>query len=54
MKTKKEFDAVKMMREIREMHRKEYEKNENLREQRLAEIRAKYARKIKASASLTV
>ena len=47
MKIKKEFDAVKMMREIREKHHKEYENNPELRERRLSEIRKKYASKIK-------
>jgi hypothetical protein len=47
MKDKKEFDAVKMMREIRDKHQKEYEINPKLREQRLAAIREKYTHKIK-------
>jgi len=47
MKIKKEFDAVKMMREIREKHHREYEENPELREKRLSEIRKKYAFKIK-------
>ena len=42
MKTKKDFDAVEMMREIREMRRLEYEKNPRSRENRLVEIRKKY------------
>jgi|WetSurMetagenome_2_1015567.scaffolds.fasta_scaffold1315895_2 hypothetical protein len=49
MKTKKNFDSVKMMREIRDKHSKEYESNPELREQRLAAIRKKYANKIKKS-----
>lgn len=43
-----------MMREIRDRHRKEYEKNENLREQRLAEILKKYAHKIKGNVSVNI
>jgi len=42
----KEFDAVKMMREIRENHHKRHENNPELREKRLEEIRIKYARKL--------
>lgn len=49
MKTKKAFDAVKMMREIRDKHHKEYELNPELREIRLAMIRKKYAHVIKNS-----
>ncbi len=53
MKDKKSIDAVKMMRDIREKHHNEYELNPELREQRLQEIRKKYAAKInnKQSAS---
>jgi hypothetical protein len=47
MKTEKEFDAVKMMREIRDKHHEEYESNPKLREDRLAVIRKKYAHRIK-------
>jgi hypothetical protein len=47
MKTKKDFDAVKMMREIRERRSSEYESNPELREKRLEAIRNKYASKIK-------
>ena len=47
MKTEKEFDAVKMMREIRQKRHEEYESNPHLREIRLAAIREKYARKIR-------
>lgn len=47
MKTKKDFDAVKMMRDIRQKRHEEYELNPQLREQRLTEIRKKYASKIK-------
>lgn len=47
MKIKKDFDAVKMMRDIRDKHHEEYEFNPELREQRLAAIRKKYASKIK-------
>ena len=47
MKNKKIFDAVKMMRDIRNKHHKEYEKNPELREIRLTEIRKKYSARIK-------
>lgn len=47
MKTKKDFDAVKMMREIREKHHTEYALNPELREKRLAVIRKRYFHKIK-------
>jgi len=47
MKNKKEFDAVKMMRQIRNEHHKLYESNPDLREKRLIEIRKRYAHKIK-------
>ena len=47
MKTEKEFDAVKMMREIRQKRHEEYESNPQLREIRLAAIRKKYAKKIR-------
>ena len=47
-KTKKYFDAVKMMREIRDKHHKDYENKPELREKRLAAIRKKYAKKIKS------
>lgn len=39
---KKEFDAVKMMRSIREKLHKEYEQNPKLRKKRLAEVHKKY------------
>ena len=42
-----EFDAVKMMREIRAKRHEEYEKNPELREKRLSEIRKRYADRIK-------
>ena len=45
MKTEKEFDAVKMMREIRNKHHEKYKDNPQLREKRLKEIRKKYAGK---------
>jgi hypothetical protein len=48
MKSKKKFDAVKMMRDIRDKHHAEYESNPQLREERLAVIRKKYASKIKS------
>jgi len=47
MKTKKDFDAVKMMRDIRKKHHEEYENNPELREKRLAKIRKKYSSRIK-------
>ena len=47
MKNKKEFDTVKMMRDIRNKHHEEYENNPELREKRLAEIRKKYSSRIK-------
>ena len=47
MKTEKDFDAVRMMRDIRDKRHAEYEANPKLREQRLAAIRKKYANKIK-------
>jgi hypothetical protein len=46
MKTKKNFDTVQMMRDIRDKHHREYEINPELREKRLLEIRKKYASKI--------
>jgi hypothetical protein len=49
MKTKKVFDAVKMMREIREKHHSEYVINPALREKRLAIIRKRYFHRIKSS-----
>ncbi|MCK4765031.1 MAG: hypothetical protein KAW12_22725 [Candidatus Aminicenantes bacterium] len=46
MKNKeKDFDAVKMMREIREKLGKEYEADPRLREKRLKEIQKKYGLK---------
>lgn len=39
---KKDFDAVKMMREIREKLRIKYEKNPELRDKNLEKIRKKY------------
>jgi len=39
---KKEFDCVKMMRDIREKLRKEYEENPELRQKRLKEIHKKW------------
>ncbi|MEI8203522.1 MAG: hypothetical protein WCH34_10950 [Bacteroidota bacterium] len=39
---KKEFDAVKLQRDIREKLGKEYEKDPSLRSKRLAAIREKY------------
>jgi len=48
----KDFDAVKLMREIREKLHKEYLKNPTLRRKRLEEIRKKYklAKLVKESA----
>ena len=46
MRTEKKFDAVKMMREIRDKHHREYEANPELREKRLLEIRKRYISKI--------
>jgi len=50
----KDFDSVKMMRDIRDNHHKMYERSPELREKRLIEIRKKYSKKInqKNSASL--
>lgn len=48
MKTNKDFDAVKMMHEIRQKRHEEYKKNPQLREQRLTAIHKKYADKIKS------
>ena len=39
---KKDFDAVELMRNIREKLHREYSKNPALRRKRLAEIRRKY------------
>jgi hypothetical protein len=47
MKTNKDFDTVKMMRDIRAKRHAEYDKNPELREERLKAIRKKYASKIK-------
>ncbi len=47
MKNKKDFDAVKMMRDIRNKRHDEYEANPELRDERLAAIRKKYAHNIK-------
>ena len=47
MKTDKEFDAVRMMRKIRDMHYNEYSKNPYLRIERLNAIHSKYQGKIK-------
>ena len=44
---KKDFDSVKLMRDIREKHRIIYENNPDLREKRLQEIRKKYGFKKK-------
>ena len=47
MKNKKVFNAVKMMRDIRNKRHEEYEKNPELREKRLLEIQKKYSARIK-------
>ncbi len=47
MKTDKDFDAVKMMRDIREKRHTEYKSNPELREKRLKAIRKKYSAKIR-------
>ena len=52
MKNKKDFDAVKMMRDIRDKKHKEYVSNPGLRQKRLEEIRKKYATKIKGQNAL--
>ena len=52
MKTKKDFDAVKMMREIRERRHAEYKTNPELRESRLDAIRKIYSNKIKKQENL--
>jgi hypothetical protein len=39
---KKDFDAVQMMRDIRDKLHAEYQKNPELREKHLAAIRKKY------------
>ena len=47
MKTKKTFDAVKMMRDIRDKHYEQHKANPELRQKRLSEIKKRYAHKIK-------
>lgn len=47
MATKKKFDAVKMMRDIRDKNYEEYKSNPELRQKRLSEIKKRYAHKIK-------
>lgn len=47
MEREKNLDAVKLMREIREKHNKEYEKTPELREKRLETIRSEYKNRIK-------
>jgi hypothetical protein len=39
---KKDFDAVEMMRRIRDKHYEIYKKNPELKQKRLSEIRKKY------------
>jgi hypothetical protein len=48
MKTKK-FDAVKMMRDIREKLHKEYENNPEKRQKDLERVRKKYMKLMSAS-----
>jgi len=48
----KDFDAVKMMRDIRDNHHKLYECNPEIREKRLMEIKIKYAKKISQKDSI--
>ena len=52
MKESKEFDAVAMMRSIRNKHHEEYTKNPELREKRLSDIREKYRTKIRTNKSV--
>lgn len=52
MKKNKEFDAVAMMRTIRNRHHLEYVENPELREKRLAIIREKYKDKIRTNTSV--
>lgn len=47
MKTDKKFDAVRMMRDIRDKHHAKYEENPQLREKRLQKIREKYKDRMK-------
>ena len=47
MAPKKDFDAVKMMREIREKKHAEYEHDPGKRQKRLADISKKYADKFR-------
>jgi hypothetical protein len=54
MKKKKIFDAVQMMREIRERHHKAYLANPEAREKRLEKIRKQYAKQIKYSRSTNI
>ena len=49
MKNNKEFDAVAMMRAIRNKHHDEYEENPELREKRLSDIREKYKTNIRTN-----
>jgi hypothetical protein len=54
MKNIKDFDAVKMMREIRDKKYREYKSNPDLRKQRLEVVREKYAGKIKMQKSMNL
>ena len=47
MTTEKNFDAVKMMRDIMDKNHAEYEHDPDKRRKRLAEIRKKYADKFR-------
>lgn len=49
MNTNKEFDAVEMMRSIRDNHFEEYTRDPSLREKRLASIREKYKGRIRTN-----
>lgn len=49
MKSEKEFDAVSMMRKIRNKHHEEYSNNPQLRDERLTAIREKYKGKIRSN-----
>ncbi|MDT8430960.1 MAG: hypothetical protein RQ746_05430 [Bacteroidales bacterium] len=49
MKTNKEFDAVEMMRSIRDKHHMDYSLDPELREKRLAAIREKYKGRIRTN-----
>ncbi len=54
MKNKKDFDAVEMMREIRDKKHLDYMSNPELRKKQLEAVRKKYAGKISVSGSLNL